>query len=127
MKSTSKTATCSPWLANAKAAAVASAGPAVLEAAGREIAAAASGSDDDGDGVAGRTVDGGGGGSGSVAPDDLALLWESEKVAWASLLQGSAVSEHLEDLYFEAIQEAVAAWRGKQQGGSRREEGANRA
>ncbi len=35
--------------------------------------------------------------------DVAAELWEAEKLAWATLLDGSGVNEHMEDLYLEGL------------------------
>lgn len=46
-----------------------------------------------------------------VTAEQLNELWEQERQAWASLLGGDAMSEHMEDYYFKGIEQAVEAWR----------------
>lgn len=46
-----------------------------------------------------------------VTAEQLSELWEQERQAWASLLGGDAMSEHMEDYYFKGIEQAVEAWR----------------
>jgi hypothetical protein len=47
----------------------------------------------------------------SLTPEQLDALWEQEKEAWSMLLRGKAISEHMEEQYFEALQGAAEAWR----------------
>jgi len=47
----------------------------------------------------------------ALSPSELEALWETEKKAWSVLLQGTAVTEHMEEEYFAAVDAAVAAWK----------------
>jgi hypothetical protein len=54
----------------------------------------------------------------SIDAEQLAEYWEQEKEAWASLFQGSAISEHMEEFYYRGIEEAVDEWRRQQNSSS---------
>lgn len=104
-------------------AAVSSAVPAIMEAAGREIALATRSSSDEDGGEAGEVGSGtnvlaqqkeeAAAAESGLGADQLSVLWEQEKAAWTTLLQGQSMSEHMEDFYFEAINQAVKEWKAR--------------
>jgi len=91
--------------------------PAVIKGVGMEIAAAAEDSEKNGNtkgkGNGNDTQDSEGKekATATLTSEQLAEYWEQEKEAWSALFYGSAISEHMEEYYFQGIEDAVDEWR----------------
>jgi hypothetical protein len=105
-----------PSVGAAVSAAMVDAVPKLMQGAGMEIAAAAApssnGSDSDSGGAQAQRQEAEDAAAAAAATDvmssaDLSSLWEAEKEAWSTVFGGGGIDDHMEHLYYDALNAAV--------------------